>query len=344
MSVLAAAPAPALAPSYLHLARMTTQIGLFEHALQDVPRVEHGYCVDDVARALTVVLREPEQTAELGQLAEIYLGFLEAAVAADGRVHNRMNADGRWSDQPSVGDWWGRAVGALGFAAAHAELPFHRTRAMYAFLRASVQRSPHVRACSFAVLGATEVLQVRPDADRARAVLSAALDLIPTRPVAGWDWPEPRLSYANASLCEALIAGGSLLGRRDLVDRGLAMLAFLLRLERGGSGRLSLTGSSGRAPGEVGPLWDQQPIEAAALADACVRAFEETGDPVWRDGVASAWRWFLGDNDSGVPMYDPVTGAGYDGLEPGGRNENRGAESTLAALSTLQHARALGVA
>jgi hypothetical protein len=335
--------APTLSPAYTHLARLSTGIGVFEHALGDVPRVEHGYCVDDVARALTVVVREPERTPELEALTETYLGFLELAVAPDGRVRNRMDAGGSWTDEPSVGDWWGRAVGALGFAAAHATRPFHRTRAAYGFLRAAPQRSPDVRASAFAVLGAAELLTVRPDAEAARALLTASIAVIPTAASAAWEWPESRLRYANATLCEALVAGGSALGRPDLVDRGLALLAFLLRLESGPAG-LSLTGSAGRAPGDHGPLWDQQAIEAAALADACARAFEATLDPVWRDGVGAAWRWFLGDNDSGVPMYDPVTGAGYDGLEPGGRNDNRGAESTLAALSTLQHARALGVA
>jgi hypothetical protein len=36
-----------------------------------------------------------------------------------------------------------------------------------------------------------------------------------------------------------------------------------------------------------------------------------------------------------------VSGGGCDGLERYGRNENQGAESTLALVSTLQHARAL---
>ena len=49
--------------------------------------------------------------------------------------------------------------------------------------------------------------------------------------------------------------------------------------------------------------------------------------------------WFLGDNDVGVPMWDPATGGGYDGLTPHGPNLNQGAESTLALISTLQHAR-----
>ena len=81
----------------------------------------------------------------------------------------------------------------------------------------------------------------------------------------------------------------------------------------------------------------------AALADACARAFDITAEPEWRGVVASAWAWFEGDNDSGTAMFDALTGAGFDGLESDGRNENRGAESTLAALSTYQHARRLNV-
>jgi len=334
----------AVAPSYLHLALLTTDVGMFEHALHDSPRIEHGYCVDDVARALTVVLREPEQTPELARLAEIYLTFLERAVAPDGLVHNRMDADGYWTDEATMGDWWGRAVGALGFAAAHAPLPFHRTRATYAFLRAAAQRSPDVRASAFAALGAAEVVRERPDADAARALLIDSLERIPLPATGAWAWPEDRLRYANATLCEALISGGGVLGRSDLVTRGLYLLTFLLATETAVAGHLSLTGSAGRGPGERGPLWDQQPIEAAALADACAAAYDRTLDPRWRDAVQLTWAWFLGDNDAGIRMWDVETGAGFDGLEPGGRNGNRGAESTLAALGTLQRARALGVA
>jgi hypothetical protein len=42
-------------------------------------------------------------------------------------------------------------------------------------------------------------------------------------------------------------------------------------------------------------------------------------------------------------MIDPGTGAGYDGLEAGGRNDNRGAESTISALNTFQRAAELGI-
>jgi hypothetical protein len=38
-------------------------------------------------------------------------------------------------------------------------------------------------------------------------------------------------------------------------------------------------------------------------------------------------------------MWDAQTGGGFDGLQRSGANLNQGAESTLAFLSTMQHAR-----
>ncbi len=43
-------------------------------------------------------------------------------------------------------------------------------------------------------------------------------------------------------------------------------------------------------------------------------------------------------------MWDPETGGGFDGLMSDGVNLNQGAESTLALLSTQQHAARLSAA
>ena len=40
-------------------------------------------------------------------------------------------------------------------------------------------------------------------------------------------------------------------------------------------------------------------------------------------------------NDLHLPLYDPVMGGCRDGLHPDRVNQNRGAESTLAFLSSL---------
>ena len=138
-------------------------------------------------------------------------------------------------------------------------------------------------------------------------------------------------------MAEALILAGHVLVDPVALRRGLELLDFLLTTETR-DGHLSVTPVGGRGPEETGPAFDQQPIEVAALADACARAFAITGDERWSAGVELSLGWFLGDNDSSTPMVDLGTGAGYDGLEADGRNDNRGAESTLAAISTLQQA------
>jgi hypothetical protein len=57
--------------------------------------------------------------------------------------------------------------------------------------------------------------------------------------------------------------------------------------------------------------------------------------------VHLAVEWFAGGNDAAAVMWDPATGGGYDGLHARGPNLNQGAESTLALVATLQHARQL---
>ncbi|MEI5582444.1 MULTISPECIES: glycosyltransferase [unclassified Agromyces] len=329
-------------PSYSHLVALMDEHGIFEHARFDDPRRGDGYCVDDVARALIVLVREPDPTPRLATLAETCLAFLEDAVDADGRVHNRMAAGGGWTDLPALGDWWGRAIWALGVTAARAPNEAARSRALRTFHRAASARSSHGRALAFATLGAADVLTAYPDDLAAHALLiDGALTIaIPTDDA--WAWPEPRLRYANAVLPEALLAAGMAIDSPRLVGRGLGMLRFLVGVETAG-GHLSVTGTRGRGPAQRAAQFDQQPIEVAAIADACARAFDLTGEPSWRDAVAMGWAWFMGENDSSTPMFDPESGAGFDGLEADGRNENRGAESTLAALSTYQQARRLGV-
>ena len=80
------------------------------------------------------------------------------------------------------------------------------------------------------------------------------------------------------------------------------------------------------------------------MADACARAFDATGESRWVELGVLAARWFLGANDTGVELLDPETGGGCDGLQRAGRNENQGAESTIALIGAFQQARRLQAA
>jgi hypothetical protein len=206
------------------------------------------------------------------------------------------------------------------------------------FDHGSEQRSLWPRAMAFAALGAAEVATVAPAHRRALDLLEDAIVVIGrAQPNGEWPWPEPRLTYANAVLPEAMIAIGATLQRGDLLDEGLQLLEWLIAQQTRGD-HLSLVPVAGAGLGDLPPRFDQQPIEAAALADACARAALVTGESVWAQHLQRVVDWFLGDNDAASVMLDPATGGGFDGLTEHGPNLNEGTESTLALVSTLQHA------
>ena len=160
------------------------------------------------------------------------------------------------------------------------------------FEHASGQRSPHRRAMAFAALGAAELLVVEPRHSKALRLLADAVVTIgPVSADDTWPWPEERLSYANAALPEALIAAGSLLDRPEVLADGLLLLRWLLDRQVV-DGHLSPVPVAGAGRDDRPPAFDQQPIEVAALADACARAESVTGDAAWRSGVELAIGWF----------------------------------------------------
>ncbi len=326
-------------PNWAHLDRLSDQRGMFEHAEGTQRRADHGYCTDDNARVLVVTAREPD-TGSARRLTRISLRFVLDAQDQNGQVRNRRDQLGRWSDVGSVQDCWGRTVWALGTTAALHQDSLIRLLARNGYDKSVGQRSTWPRAMAFAALGAVAIIGLEPDHAPSRSLLADTLDVIGSVPTGTWHWPEDRLTYANAALAEAVIAAGASLNRSEDLDRGLAMLAWLLERETAG-GHLSVTPADGRAAGQDGPGFDQQPIEVAALADACWRAHAVTGDQSWLRGVRAAAGWFNGDNDSGHAMFDPNSGGGYDGLLVDGVNLNQGAESTLALISTRQRARTL---
>ncbi len=328
-------------PDFRHLLAMTDRRATFEHAAFARPRIEHGYCTDDMARVLVVTTRETEPEAAVCRLAELALRFLTDAQGVGGDYRNRMDRHGRFGDKASTEDCWGRSIWGLGTAAAHGHDEWLRHSATLQLERAARQRSPWTRAMAFAALGAAELLSVQPEHRAARQLLSDAALLLPLPSnTAGWLWPEERLRYANAVLPEALLAAGVGLERDDLTHAGLELLAWLLGHEML-DGHVSVTPVAGAGRHDVAPAFDQQPIEVAALADACARAASIDDDRRWVDGIAACAAWFTGENDGSVVMFDPDTGGGFDGLTAVGANLNEGAESTLALLATLQHARTL---
>ena len=113
-------------------------------------------------------------------------------------------------------------------------------------------------------------------------------------------------------------------------------LEWLMAIQTNDEDMLSIIGTNGWYP-RGGPIarFDQQPIEAHALVDACIEAYHVTRERHWIDQARKAFHWFLGDNVLRTPLHDFTTGGCRDGLHADRVNENQGAESTLAWLMSL---------
>jgi hypothetical protein len=327
-------------PHLRHLRRLTDDRGVWEHAKYDQPRTGHGYCTDDNARALVVACHQGA-SLDARVVAAVTLRFVLEARDGAGRFRNRRRADGVWLDEPRSDDADGRALWALGTAARSAPAASQRDEAGAAFETAAPIDSPYLRPHATAVLGAVEVLAVDPGHLAARRVAMEGAARIADAASRRDPWIEPRLTYDDARLPEALLAAGSSLRQRSYADLGLELLSWLVE-DQTHEGHFSFTPVGGRGPGGARPAFDQQPLEAAAMAAACARAWSLTAEPAWRELATRAAGWLLGANDTGAVLYDTVSGGTYDGLAEDGVNRNRGAESTIAGIAALQAAGSTG--
>ena len=344
---------PPAIPCELGLAaieRMCDATGMLQHSIFDVPDRAHGYCIDDNARALMLACRD---TRMAPNWLPVFAAFVEHAWNPQTRrFRNFMNFDRGWKEHAGSEDSCGRAVWALGFAAVNAPQASYRSWARKLYERVidplSQLRSP--RAQAFMMIGTAALAEDDP-ADPLPARLlarwgEALLGLWNEYRQLGWDWFEPVLAYDNARLPEALIRAGLAIGREDFVERGLEGLAWLAGQQTTPEGQFRAVGSDSFGALYTPPLpFDQQPVEAWAMVDACDAAFVASGDAIWQQRARNAYLWFVGQNELALALGDPDTGECHDGLIPTGLNRNRGAESILAfhlASNAIQRHRGNG--
>jgi len=322
-----------------------------QHALGDRPDPRHGYCTDDVARALMVDLLHQRELGwqAVATSARRNVTFLaEAFEGSTGRFRNLRRWDGAWLDLPGSEDADARALQALGEVIASAPDGTLRDDATALFERtlptASQVSSLRPRA---AVILACETASRGGMYDVVADVYQRAADAL-WQSFAGcdtdadWPWPEALVTYENELPPQALIVAGQRLGRPHMVQAGLRVLDWLIDAQTNADGHLRSVGNAGWWPrGGRAATFDQQPISTTTLLLAAETAFEQTGAPRYRDAMESAYGWFLGRNDAHAPVADPASGAGADGIGPAGVSRNQGAESTLMWLIALEHIRGL---
>lgn len=338
--------------SFQAIERLSDATGMFQHSLYSVPDRNHGYCIDDNARALLLMNGLTSLSDQKhDQWAPIYASFIQYAWNPDqAAFRNFMGFDRAWLEEVGSEDSFGRTLWAIGVTARDNRLGQLRRWASNLFdqVGGHALKLASPRTHAFAILGATAVMDAHPGHALAREIVAtmgeSLLSLVARNRRPDWAWFEIVLAYDNCRLPEALLRAGKALGRQDMIDVGLETLEWIISQQTAEKGHFRAVGtdSFGKpfAPPEP---FDQQPLEAWATIDACGIAHGITGDESWREKAMTAYRWYLGENDLGLALADPVTGECFDGLMPHGVNLNQGAESVLAfhlatcAMEKLSH-------
>lgn len=325
-----------------HLFTMTDDTGMLQHATYSVPEYAHGYCIDDNARALIVSVMAALQSPEpkpLITLQRKYLSFIQHAFnEKTGYFRNFMGFDRRWLEDKGSEDSQGRTIWALGVCSALSKDKGCTALATRLFHQALplLEKLTYPRSIAFSLVGIHAYLaRFSGDTEvrRVRGMLADRLfNFFPEQIDDDWPWFEDSLCYANAKIPQALLLSGQWEIRPELTELGLKILDWLIDLQIENNHYSAIGNDGWFVRGGTKPRFDQQPIEAQAMLEACLLAFRMTLRDKYRNAAQAALNWFLGQNDLNEPLYDYATGGCRDGLTPDGPNLNQGAESTLAWL------------
>lgn len=318
--------------------------GLYQHATERVPLLSEGYCTDDNARAVVVLLKLKRAIPEsqhwlVDRLLSYCWNFVREAEDSQGNFYNFRDAGGAWLAHDQSEDMYARIMRACAaiLAAGTVSDQQEAWRIFAALLRRAAGFT-YVRSAAEALVACSEL----PSRLRGREeVRSAALRLVATMQVywqqhasAAWPWFEPRLTYANALLPHGLLAARLLkLPLEEEMVRALhASTAFLLATTVRDHVFIPIGSSGWYSQGGSPSVDNQQPIEAGVTFDFLLAYQHSFASSVAPEVVAAPYLWFYGKNTHSQLLVVEEEGASFDGLFLNGPNRNCGAESMLAYL------------
>ena len=328
------------------LLQMADDCGVAQHSQFGVPDRRHGYCTDDNARALMLLARLSVETrldAAASKLLVSTSAFLAHAwIPENGRFRNFMSFDRQWLDDGGSDDCCARALEALCVTATRAAPEGIRNwaTALAHQVLSHTGEWVSLRAQALIIRALAQASGSIISEDEARDRMRAPAEQLYTAAFSGnndgHQWFEQLLSYDNAHLPGALIRAGDILQEPDMISVGLDMLERLMQVQTAPDGCFAPVATSGFDPGADHAMFDQQPIEALATIDACLAAWQATGDSRHAIVARQVFCWFGGDNVHALSLARPEEGICHDGLTQSGLNENHGAESILSyQLSAL---------
>lgn len=339
------APAPALTEADLpvinwnHIATLTDDTGIIQHALHAMPNRKEGYCIDDNSRALllAVLACKQEKTEPAYRLLPVYLSFVHYMQTEDGNFKNFMSYTKVCTEEIGSEDAFGRTMLALGYLVNEGPHKQFIKTGNEIFVKAfkHVHQLVSLRGIANSIIGICQYIKFNyPDDLKAETVATLADKLVKEyqhNKKGDWHWFDNLLTYDNAILPLALFNAFEITANSLYFDIALEAMQFLESVV--------LPGHTFRPVGNQGwysagtanvPHFDQQGIDAMAMILLYQQVFRITRDRQYFLKMNQVHLWFLGHNDSHLPLYDSSTGGCFDGLQADGVNDNQGAESTIA--------------
>jgi hypothetical protein len=324
--------------NFSHINSLTDDTGMIQHAMFAMPNRKEGYCIDDNARALLLMVwagrDKKNKAAQL--LLPVYLSFIHYMQSDNGYFRNFMSYNKSNMEICGSEDSFGRTMMALGYLVNEGASSLLVRTGAEIFCKAyqHIEHLNSLRGIANSMIGVCQFIKYNyPDdlkKNLVRKLAGKMADMYEHNKQKDWKWFEPVLTYDNAMLPLALLHAYEITRHENYLDIALESIDFL-ESKVFYEGILRPIGNRGWCNrGGISAQFDQQGIDAMAMVLFYRKAFEITHEQKYLSSMHESYQWFLGANDLGLSLYDPSTGGCADGLHAGGINLNQGAESTLA--------------
>jgi len=326
--------------SLAHINRLTDDTGIIQHAKFGIPNLKEGYCLDDNARALLMVLMTYKQTKNIRalELLPIYLSYIHYMQNTDGTFKNFLSFSRNFLDKVGSEDSFGRTIWALGYLLANAPNDAYYQTGKEIFFKAgpNFEKLKSIRSIANTMIGVSYYLKSNPSDNAMTKMLQNMANILVNHyemnKTDNWKWFESLLAYDNGILPLALLHAAEILNNDKITHIAIESMNFITENTLK-ENYLSIIGNEKwYSKDKERSVFAQQPVDAMAMVLMFHQAYHLTKNKGYLNKLYTSFLWFLGENDLRLSLYDYETKGCCDGFESYGINRNQGAESSLAYL------------
>lgn len=323
-----------------HVKRLTDDTGIIQHANFGIPNLKEGYCLDDNSRALLMALmsyKVKKDTSAL-KLCPIYLSYIHYMQNEDGNFKNFLSFNRQFLDEVGSEDSFGRTIWAIGYMLNNSPNDSYHQMGRLIFNKAIpvFDSLKSIRSIANTIIGICHYLRSNMSDDvmieRLRDLTHVLIEHYEVNSRDNWSWFEELLAYDNAILPLAMLHAAEILNEEAVEKVAFDSMHFLVNHTMS-NGYLSIIGNEEwyKKDGDRS-VFAQQPVDAMGMVLMFRQAFNISNDKDYLSKLFRSFKWFLGENDLRMSLFNHETKGCFDGLESYGVNQNQGAESTLAYL------------